>query len=163
MLSNLVARRLDESLYSFALEYGLVYTRYADDITFSATVLPEQQTIGKIHRKVVHLIRKAGFKENEKKIRVAGPGSKKTVLGLLVDGEEPRISKESYHRIDRHLHACIKYGLPNVAFYEGFDSAYGFYNHLSGLIAFVKDVDKKRWSAFSSRFKQISTPWSGGR
>ena len=160
MLSNLVARKLDELLYAFALDQRFVYTRYADDITFSASTFPKQQTIGNIHRNIVRLIRQAGFKENNKKTRVAGPGSRKIVLGLLVDGGEPRISKETYHRIDRHLHASAKYGLAHVASHEGFDSAYGFFNHLSGLIAFVKDVDQKRWHDFSYRFKKISIPWS---
>lgn len=163
MLSNLAARKLDEALYGFALEHGLVYTRYADDITFSAGIRQQQQTIGKIHRSIVRLIRRAGFKENEKKTRVAGPGSKKVVLGLLVDGSEPRITKQTYSRIDRHLHASAKYGLPDVASHEGFDSAYGFFNHLSGLIAFVKDVDQRRWSDFSFRFKKIPIPWSDGQ
>lgn len=158
MLSNLAASELDESLHNFALENGFVYTRYADDITISACDLPK--SVGSVHRSIIHIIRKSGFKENRKKTRIAGPGSKKVVLGLLVDGDEPRISKETYRRIDRHLYACSKYGLVETASHEGFDSAFGFHNHLSGLVAFVKDVDNKRWDEFSSRLRQISTPWS---
>jgi RNA-directed DNA polymerase len=159
MLSNLAARKLDESLQKFALENGFVYSRYADDITISASTFSKQQTVGGIHRSTIRLIRRAGFKENRSKTRVAGPGSKKIVLGLLVDGAEPRISKETYRRIDRHLHAATKFGLVETASHEGFDSAYGFFNHLTGLIAFVKDVDLKRWRDFSDRFARIGTPW----
>jgi hypothetical protein len=32
-------------------------------------------------------------------------------------------------------------------------------NHLSGLIAFVKDVDTPRWDDFSSRFNRIAARW----
>jgi RNA-directed DNA polymerase len=159
MLSNLAAQELDESLQEFSLAEGLVYTRYVDDITFSASSLPRSQTVGNIHRSVLSRIRKAGFRENHKKTRVARPGSKKVVLGLLVDGKEPRISKETYRRIDRHLHASDKYGLSETASHEGFDSAFGFHNHLSGLIAFVKDVDQKRWEDFAWRLREIATPW----
>lgn len=159
MLSNLAARRLDESLHLYALDYGFVYTRYADDITISASTIPTQQSVGDIHRCIVRRIREAGFRENRKKTRVAGPGSKKVVLGLLVDGEEPRISRETYRRIDRHLYATEKFGLHDTASHEGFESAFGFFNHLSGLIAFVKDVDEERWEAFSNRFKKIDKPW----
>jgi RNA-directed DNA polymerase len=160
MLSNLAARKLDRSLHLFALEQGLVYTRYADDITVSAGNFPKHLTAGDIHRSIIRRIRNAGFRENDKKTRVAGPGSKKVVLGLLVDGEKPRISKETYRRIDRHLHASQKYGLSETAAHEGFESAFGFSNHLSGLIAFVKDVDRDRWEDFSSRFNRIDKPWS---
>ena len=159
MLSNLAARKLDESLSTFAFDNGFVYTRYADDITFSTVNLSRDKTIGEIYRQIVSLIRRSGFKENRNKTRIAGPGSKKIVLGLLVDGERPRLSREMYHRIDRHLYAAAKFGLAETAEHEGFESAFGFYNHLSGLVAFVKDVDEIRWSEFHMRMSAIKSPW----
>ena len=159
MLSNLAAHKLDVSLHSYAVQHSFVYTRYADDITISAARLPHSMKPGDVCRKVLGRIRLAGFRENSRKMRIAGPGSKKVVLGLLVDGLRPRISKETYRRIDRHLHACRRYGLIATSAHEGFDSAYGFHNHLSGLIAFVKDVDPVRWQDFILRFEQIPIPW----
>ena len=156
MLSNLAAFSLDEKLTDFAEKNGFIYTRYADDLTLSAGgELPECMSIGDIHRAVVGIIRKSSFHENKKKTRIAGPGSKKIVLGLLVDGLVPRLSKETYKRIDRHLHATQTYGLVAVAEHEKFDSAIGFYNHLAGLIAFVKDVDAVRWQEFHKQFSKI--------
>ncbi len=158
MLSNLAARALDEKLTEYAGQHGFVYTRYADDITLSAGCLPEAVSAGQINRAVIGIIRRCKFVENGKKTRLAGPGAKKIVLGLLVDGEHPRISKETYKRIDRHLHATLKYGLAEVASHEQFDSPFGFYHHLAGLISFVKDVDQTRWSEFSARFSNIKKP-----
>ena len=91
-------------------------------------------------------------------IRIAGPGSKKMVLGLLVDGDRPRISKEMYKRIDHHLYAGSRFGLVDTAMHEGFDSAYGFFNHLRGLICYVKDVDVNKWNEFNERFSIIKHP-----
>ncbi len=162
MLSNLAATELDRSLYEYAFKQGFVYTRYADDITISAVEDSSVRTKGEIHRAIVHRIRKARFRENEKKTRIAGPGSKKLVLGLLVDGEKPRLSKESYRRIDRHLYAASEHGLEETAAHEHFDSAFGFHNHLSGLVAFVKDVDIGRWEEFSARLAAIPVPWRQG-
>lgn len=159
MLSNFAAENLDIQLNDFAVKNGFVYTRYADDLTLSATSLPQKMSFGDIHRSIVGSIRYSGFRENEKKIRIAGPGSKKIVLGLLVDGERPRISKETYNRIDRHLYASEKFGIVQAAKYEGFDSAYGFYNHIAGLVAFVSDVDKKRGEEFRKRIKNIPIRW----
>lgn len=159
MLSSLAARELDDSLAAYCAENGFVYTRYADDITISTSNLTSPRMIGNIQGNIVRRIRKGGFKENTKKTRVAGPGSKKIVLGLLVDGRAPRLSKETYHRIDRLLYASIKFELAPAAAHEGFESAYGFYNHIAGLIAFVKDVDQKRWEEFSLRFEKIKPPW----
>lgn len=160
MLSNLAAFDLDEKLSAFADEHGFAYTRYADDLTLSSSGdLPHNISVGQTHRSVIGIIRKQGFRENSKKTRIAGPGSKKVVLGLLIDGAIPRISKETYKRIDRHLYATLKYGLAEVAAHEKFDSALGFYNHLWGLVAFVKDVDQTRWAQFNEQFTKIPSPW----
>jgi RNA-directed DNA polymerase len=156
MLSALAAYKLDIKLEEFADKYNLVYTRYADDITVSsAGELPRNLSIAEMHRAILGVIRKSGFEENDKKTRIARPGSRKVVLGLLVDGDRPRISKQTYKRIDRHIHACHKYGFAAVADHEGFDSPLGFYHHLKGLVAFVKDVDLKRWREFSGRLDEI--------
>ncbi len=159
MLSNHAARNLDIELTGYADQHGLIYTRYADDLTFSSSEdFPKGLSIGDIHRSVVGIIRRNRFKENRKKTRVAGPGSKKLVLGLLVDGDLPRLSKETYKRIDRHLYAIQKYGIVSVSKHEKFDSPLGFYNHLAGLIAYVKDVDTPRWKEFNGRLLEINSP-----
>ena len=159
MLSNLVARSLDEALTDLAIEHGFVYTRYADDLTFSSTTLPQGLSIRKFCKLVISKIHMNGFRHNSEKTKVIGPGAKKIVLGMLVDGEKPRISRETYKRVDRHLHASQKYGFKATAEHELFDSAYGFYNHLSGLISFVQDVDPARGEEFRQTFKKINIPW----
>lgn len=160
MLSNLGAAKLDASLNAFSAANNMTYTRYADDITLSAFELPPGMSAGDLHRGAIACIRRSGFRENSSKTRIAGPGARKIVLGLLVDGDSPRLSRETYKRIDRHLHAAHKYGLAETASHERFDSAVGFYNHLSGLVAFVKDVDEPRWRGFVDRLRGIALPWT---
>ena len=77
-----------------------------------------------------------------------------------MDGDQPRISKATYSRIDRHLHAAEKFGVVETAEHEGFDSAYGFDNHLAGLVSFTRDVDRGRGNEFSKRLARIETPWN---
>ena len=160
MISNLVGLKLDEALYAYAKENSFVYTRYADDLTFSATVLPGGKSIGRLKRDIISLIRKSGFWENQGKIRIAGPGSKKIVLGLLVDGASPRISRELYKRIDRNLYSIEKFGIEKVAEHDGFESTYGFINHLSGLLSFIKDVDLERWKKFYQKFSLMTKDYN---
>ncbi|WP_319576552.1 reverse transcriptase family protein [uncultured Desulfobacter sp.] len=50
MLSNIVAIKLDSFLYDYAQENGFVYTRYADDMAFSSSVLPPKKSIARIKR-----------------------------------------------------------------------------------------------------------------
>ncbi len=148
MLSNLVAHKLDQELNAYARRLGFVYTRYADDLTLSAVNLPPEISIGKIVYEVYKIIKTNHFIPNKSKTSIQGPGSRKLVLGLLVDGDESRASKNMRHRIERNLYAISKYGIVQVAEHEGFDSAYGFSNHMIGLLAYIKDVDEKLWSKF---------------
>jgi RNA-directed DNA polymerase len=157
MLSNLVAQKLDVTLFDYAQENGFIYTRYADDLAFSASALPKGKSIAKLKREIVSLIRKNGFRENCKKIRIAGPGSKKVVLGLLIDGEQPRLTREFRKRIDRNIYSIEKYGIEAVAENDGFDSVYGFFNHVSGLMSFVHDVDLDLWESMNPRFQKIKS------
>ncbi|WP_151748879.1 reverse transcriptase family protein [Acinetobacter lactucae] len=153
MLSNLVAKSLDTVLKELASTYGLTYTRYADDLTFSTSMdLPKNLSIGELQRQIIQQIRKQGFKENSKKTVVLGPGSRKIVLGLLVDTAEPRLSKAMLKRIDRLVYASSKFGIIEAAEHEGFDSPIGFFNHVSGLISFVKHIDNRKYQYFSSKF-----------
>lgn len=159
MLSNLAAYSLDEDLIEYALINNMVYTRYADDITFSATVLKKGLSIGKLKREILQLIHKNHFIENKNKIHMAGPGSRKIVLGLLVDGSSPRLSHMMVKRIEQKLYASNKFGITEAATHYDFESALGFYNHLRGLVAYVKDVDSERWDKFSPILKSLKCPW----
>lgn len=155
MLSNLVATKLDTSLFSFAQTNGFVYTRYADDLAFSASRLPSGKSIPQLRREIISHIRKSGFLENRAKVRIAGPGARKMILGLLVDGEKPRISRQLRKRIDRNLYSIKEHKLRPVSLHDGFDSAYGFFNHVSGLMSFIHDADPDEWEKLNPRFEAI--------
>jgi len=155
MLSNRAAYEMDEDLDRFATELGLVYTRYADDLTFSAYELPRGWSIGKLKFQVERMIEKNGFRVNPSKFSVSGPGSRIIVLGMLVDGDRPRLSKWMRHRIDRLLYSIEKFGWAKVARFDKFDSLYGFYNHVQGLIAYLQDADPLYGNECKTRFKAL--------
>ena len=159
MLSNLAAYSLDNVLHSYATEHQMVYTRYADDITFSAYSIPKSMTISSIINDIKFLIRNENFQENKDKIHVARPGSRKLVLGLLVDGNKLRVSKEMFKRISRKIYAINKFGLLSVANNDGFNSAFGLYNHVQGLLAYLKDVDHAHWEYLYPKFEEIEKKW----
>lgn len=160
MISNLVAFELDEKLSEYALMNGFTYTRYADDLTFSCVKLPSKKSVRKIQFEITRIMRASGFLENESKTSVAGPGARKMVLGLLVDGEQPRLSKQTYKKLDRYFYSIEKFGLVQVAKHEKFDSVFGFFNHLNGYVSYVKSVDLSRGNEFSERMKKIIPQWT---
>lgn len=156
MLANLVCRRLDEKLTGLTDKFAMVYTRYGDDIAVScARALDRRSEVPHVHRRMRECIQSEGFTLNARKTRISGPGARKLVLGLLVDGDSPRLSKYSRHRIERLLHACETYGLVKTAKHEGFDSPTGLHNHLGGLTAYALDVDPSLGARYRSRFALI--------
>lgn len=155
MLSNLAARGLDESLNDLAKRHGLVYTRYADDLVFSSgSELNRSSSVGRIRSEILNEVRGFNFEPNLKKTRIAGPGTRKVVLGLLVDGPEPRLTKAFRKKIERHLYIATKFGIKDAAEHEKFRSAHGYYNYIRGLIGYVKDVDETRWNKYKQQFDQ---------
>ncbi len=80
VLSNLACRELDRQLLAFAENMLWVYTRYADDMSFSAKQPVNAEKVNSVRR----IIREAGFEINKRKTKVFGPDTPKIVTGLLV-------------------------------------------------------------------------------
>lgn len=80
VLSNLACRQLDAQLITLSNKMNWVFTRYADDMTFSskAPINAEQFNFLK------ELITNQGFAINERKLKFYGPNDQKVVTGLLI-------------------------------------------------------------------------------
>lgn len=83
ILSNMVCMRMDRNLGWLAGRYGLTYTRYADDMTFSSmhSVYGKSSPFMKEFRDVVA---KYGFTINEEKTRLQKKGDRQEVTGIIV-------------------------------------------------------------------------------
>lgn len=84
ILSNIIANRLDRKLTGLAKRFGLNYTRYADDITFSSfhnVYKKDSKFIKELHR----IIKSQNFQINEKKTRLQKRGYRQEVTGLVVN------------------------------------------------------------------------------
>ena len=163
MLSNLACRSLDQRLTSVSRSLGMVYTRYADDIVLSCRHdLDRRSGLPKVQRMVRSAISREGFALNERKSWTSSPGARKVVLGLLVDGSVPRLTRSMRKRIDRLLYASEAHSLVDTAFHEGFSTASNFREHLHGLVAYARDVDPQRASAFLRRLQSLPEVTSPG-
>lgn len=144
-LANLTARSLDSALDILSKQYGLRYTRYADDLTFSSRSKMTRSDAGKVIREAYAILRTHGFSPNRTKTKVALPGTRKVVLGLLVDGKEPRLTREFREELRRNLHYLTRQDVGPVkhALARGFASTVGMRNYFLGLIGFAKQIDEQ--------------------
>ncbi|ANV88191.1 reverse transcriptase domain-containing protein [Picosynechococcus sp. PCC 7117] len=95
IISNMICERLDRKLQQFARKYKLFYTRYADDITLSATrkeipsslatVSPENRNKIELGDELQKIIYENGFSINHKKTRIAYSDQSQKVTGLIVN------------------------------------------------------------------------------
>lgn len=83
-LTNLLCRRLDRALTTLAGASGFTYTRYADDLTFSGDAA-DSDDVGKLLRRVRHLVEREGFSVHPDKTRVLRRGRRQEVTGLTVN------------------------------------------------------------------------------
>lgn len=151
-LANLVVHDLDITFSALAQQQRMVYTRYADDLTFSSIEDFNLRHATQLIRDVDTALRSAGFSLHKKKTHVVPPGSRKVVLGLLVDRDHVRLNRAMRSRIAEHVRGVEKFGLaPHVA-HRRFSSIDGLVHHVDGLLAFATDIEpgwaaemKARW------------------
>lgn len=105
MLANLVMFETDEELSKIAQAYGLIYTRYADDLTFSTNCPNFNRNIAsEVIVEVYKTLGRFGFNPNLAKTKISPPRARKIVLGLLVDLSTPRLTRKFKNTMRQHLY-----------------------------------------------------------
>lgn len=145
-LANLVMRLIDDRISEAIIGTGIVYTRYADDITFSVANSFSRQEAADLIRMADRILGLKGFLRHQKKTKVVPPGSRKIVLGLLVDGDRLKIPVDTRNRLVNDIRGAEKFGLYPHAQHRNFSSALGFGEHIAGMLAYCHDVDPE-WTA----------------
>lgn len=107
-ITNALCRRLDHRLSKMASSLGFAYTRYADDLTFSAAGRDVGQT-GEVLGRLADIVAHEGFTIHPKKTRVLRRGSRQEVTGIVVNAK-PNIDRETLRRFRATLFQIEKDG-----------------------------------------------------
>ncbi len=100
VLSNIVCQQLDRRLNGLAKSANCRFTRYADDITFSANKDVFNQ---KFKTELERIIKEQHFAINKKKTRLQGLGYRQEVTGLIVN-EKVNVTKRYMGEVRAMLH-----------------------------------------------------------
>jgi hypothetical protein len=111
-LSNLVCRRLDARLTGLATRNKGVYTRYADDLTFSFA--HDELEVGRFRWWVDQVCHQEGFFVNQRKFRVIRSSQRQVVTGIVVN-DTLRVPREARRRFRAMLHNCREHGIESQA------------------------------------------------
>lgn len=88
VLTNILCFQLDRRLYAFSSAYGIKYTRFIDDMTFSGRFIPVE-----FCEEVKTIIGEYGFILNDKKEELLTPYTLKEVTGINVNAKKVRVSR----------------------------------------------------------------------
>ncbi|MFT5104363.1 MAG: RNA-directed DNA polymerase [Candidatus Latescibacterota bacterium] len=161
MLSNLAMKEFDRKVADLAKNNGLVYSRYADDLCLST--INDNFSRKKAKNVIVSIYKQMGeigLSPNITKTQIIPPGARKIVLGLLVDGDVPKLSREFRSKLRMHFFYMNRADIGPVlhAKNRGFDSVMGLKNHIEGLIAYSRQIDPIYASSCIAQMKSIDWP-----
>jgi len=127
-LANLVFRPADTGIQRLCKSYSLMYSRYADDLTFSSSKPIGRDFLGDLTR----ILRSHSFEVNTRKVRFSRPGQAKFVTGFVVN-EEVHPNRETRRRLRAMFYNASKHP-------EKYKDKWPT---LAGWASFVKMYDKR--------------------
>jgi len=167
VITNIVCQKLDYLLSGVAKRFGLKYSRYADDISFSSmhnVYQPESEFLKELHR----IIAEQNFHIKESKTRLQKDGYRKEVTGLLVN-EKPNVQQRYIKQLRMWLYYWERYGYERASgfFLQQYIADKGHVrngkpdmaNVISGKLDYlkmVKGADNKLYLKLKSRFDAIT-------
>ncbi len=107
VISNLVVNSMDEQLLKRAEKLGFVYTRYADDMSFSSKNTNNIRAMLYMIKRTLELY---GFKANEHKTKVLFPHMSQNVTGLVINSGQPKINRKWRRNLRAKIYNYLKYG-----------------------------------------------------
>jgi hypothetical protein len=108
IMTNVICHRMDYLLSAVAKRFGLKYSRYADDMTFSSmhnVFQQDSEFLKELHR----IVFEQGFHIKESKTRLQKEGFRQEVTGLLVN-EKVNVQKRYIKQLREWLYKWETYG-----------------------------------------------------
>lgn len=148
VLSNLVMKSFDEQIGFWCNERGIVYTRYCDDLTFSA-----DYPLVALSFKIEDMLNRWGFRVNEKKTKYIFFSSRQTVTGLCVNKKvsipsdyKKSLRQDVYYALKFGLKDSMIHGKKNEFFQNGIWDTERYFCHILGKVNYVLQIEpENKW------------------
>jgi RNA-directed DNA polymerase len=156
-LTNILCKRLDKGLTTFARNHGFAYTRYADDLTFSTR--SDGDNLRDFINKVRYIVTKQGLTINESKTRVLRRGRQQEVTGIVVN-DKISIDRKTLRAFRACLHRAETKGLEGLRWGNSPDVIAA----LDGFANFVLMVDAEKGKLYKEQVGRIAAKygWKSG-
>ncbi len=131
-LANLVCQHLDSDMLALAQDAGAVYTRYADDMTFSGDVVPKPASVEQV-------VKQHGFALRDGRCYQQRRGRNQYVTGLTIADAKPRLPRRLKRNLRLTFHYIEKFGLKAHVDRIGADEFE--LTRLAGMLRYVHSVE----------------------
>lgn len=148
-ITNVLCHRLDRRLHSMAKQYGFYYTRYADDLTFSASG-ESLRNIFNIFQNTRFIVEQEDFEINEQKTRVIRRYQQQQVTGIVVN-DKLNVSREKLKNFRAVLYQIEKDGLEGHNWGQSED----IIASIEGFANFVSMVNPEKGAKFKEQIDRI--------
>ena len=155
LVSNIVFKEFDEKISRIALMKGVVYTRYADDMSFSSN---DSYALKEVKEKVYELIGESGvFVIREPKTRYLGPKRRVSITGLNINEGVVKVPKKTKKQVRAMIYnkIVLKHNKPS------WDVINGYISFISGVEPDYKMKIKKYVIALKKKPKFLDVLVSG--
>ena len=164
VISNIIFYDTDLALHKFCIANKLIYTRYADDLSFSGDYISNDMI-----RAIKEIIINSNYKINERKVRLQTKQSAQYVTGIKVNSKL-NVNRKYIRQLRSILHDWETNGLDNSSsrYYAGRKHHYqsqldmydAFKASVYGKLVFLKQIkqDEPVVRALYNRFYLLSEP-----
>lgn len=151
IIANLVCYNLDNAFLRIARAHKCVYTRYADDITFSGDEVPSDDSVH-------HVLKSHGFHLRDEKCFRQYKGRCQFVTGLTVsDDKAPRLPKRLKRRLRLTMYYIDKFGIAAHLDRAGDIDSNREISWLSGMLRYAGSIEPElvgQWDEVLTRALQ---------
>ncbi|WP_343692623.1 reverse transcriptase domain-containing protein [Chitinophaga sp.] len=166
LISNAICEKLDIKLTALSKRFGLKYSRYADDITFSSMHFVYNEKSGFLEE-LYRIIIEQGFTINDKKFRIQTIGHRQEVTGLIVS-HKVNVKREYIKNLRQILYYWETYGLEkaNNIFKENYANEKGHIKNLENqmqsiiegklnFLSAIRGKDDNCYNKLKTRFNKL--------
>lgn len=141
-LANLICRNLDYRIAGYCNKREVIYTRYADDLTFSCD---NRDTLKGIYSTIQRILNQEGYDINSRKTRFLSPKNRKRVLGITINDSQMKAPKEWKRQVRAMIHHAAVTGDHTQ------DEA------IKGYIAYFKSIEPGYSERLNEYFQKLSS------
>lgn len=148
-ITNLICYRLDKRFEGLAQKFGFNYSRYADDLTFSAGE-NGAKLVGQLLWSVKQVVDSEGFTLHPDKLKVMRKGIRQEVTGIVVN-DKIGIERNELRKFRALIHQVLQTGTEGKVWREGKNLE----NSMRGYANFVMMVKPELGKKFANELDKI--------